>query len=487
MIRFTQSALGGALLAALALSASPAHAYKFFTGATDDSNVVRERQWEDPVGVSYRIHTDSPEGISESEWIDAVEASFDAWNDVEGATIEFVSDGTFDGEHELGDGINQVVTQTEGSFVGGSSVLGIAQSLIFSSGPDQGFIAETDILINGVDFTWSVDGEAVGEEETYDLLGTLTHEVGHMAGLDHSTINAATMYFVDNPVGAGGNPGNVRRSLTTDDKTGLLALYPAEPQGGAITGTITTPGENPGHVVGAVNMAGGDTVTVFTRTRVANDNQEYLIEQLEPGYYIVFTKPLGTDTLSAGLSAFRDSANFDTNFLPRFYSDEQAEGVTDPDDATVLPVAEGQTVEASISPPVGTVDERLILAWNDADGFAMVGAYVDDTPADLRLAYQHDGVVDYTPVVLGGDATMTPLDFLGMAFPDDRLIYGSTIEFDVARANTVRTLAILFGEDDVTIKPGIVEVAFELNFDPPDPPDPPDDPEDEPDLWMIHD
>jgi MYXO-CTERM domain-containing protein len=55
---------------------------------------------------------------------------------------------------------------------------------------------------------------------------TVTHEVGHFLGLDHTPIEAATM-FATAPRGE-----TAKRDLHQDDIDGLCAIYPQGQQGG---------------------------------------------------------------------------------------------------------------------------------------------------------------------------------------------------------------------------------------------------------------
>jgi hypothetical protein len=77
-------------------------------------------------------------------------------------------------------------------------------------------------------FDWG-DGQSVGANQ-YDLRSTVLHEMGHAAGLGHScprahdpTCTPADIAAVMFPALA---PGQAKRTLTDDDKAGLLALYP---------------------------------------------------------------------------------------------------------------------------------------------------------------------------------------------------------------------------------------------------------------------
>lgn len=88
-----------------------------------------------------------------------------------------------------------------------------------------GEIVDADIELNGEDYAFG----SAGERDRYDLQQTLTHELGHVLGLDHSDQLAATMYALSY-VGETG-----KRDLTDDDVAGVCASHPMEdaPSGGA--------------------------------------------------------------------------------------------------------------------------------------------------------------------------------------------------------------------------------------------------------------
>ena len=64
---------------------------------------------------------------------------------------------------------------------------------------------------------WSTAETTPGNR--YDLRSTILHEMGHAAGLGHTSDGSAVMY-------ASLKAGTQKRSLTADDRDGLLAAYP---------------------------------------------------------------------------------------------------------------------------------------------------------------------------------------------------------------------------------------------------------------------
>ena len=95
---------------------------------------------------------------------------------------------------------------------------------------DSNVLDEFDLELN-YKFDWAA-GSTIGNAQ-YDLWSTTLHEMGHAAGLGHSCEattkdcspegQAAVMYYA---LGA----GIMKRTLTADDKAGLIALYPGDVQ-----------------------------------------------------------------------------------------------------------------------------------------------------------------------------------------------------------------------------------------------------------------
>ncbi|HEY4059244.1 MAG TPA: MYXO-CTERM sorting domain-containing protein, partial [Kofleriaceae bacterium] len=128
----------------------------------------------------------------------------------------------------------------------------------------DGAIVDADIELNGAYFAISDDGNTLGDRSNSlsDLRNTLTHEMGHLLGLEHTclasgdppridgngndvplcgltsdpAITEATMYpFQD--------PGETKkRSLEADDIAGICTVYPTADD----PGTCSKPGEGGG-------------------------------------------------------------------------------------------------------------------------------------------------------------------------------------------------------------------------------------------------
>jgi hypothetical protein len=89
-----------------------------------------------------------------------------------------------------------------------------------------GVLLDADIEVNDTAFEFTTcDPEAPACVVEFDLLNTMTHEVGHVVGLDHPFPQepgaAEATMFASAP-----RADTAKRTLATDDEAGLCTLYP---------------------------------------------------------------------------------------------------------------------------------------------------------------------------------------------------------------------------------------------------------------------
>lgn len=152
-------------------------------------------------------------GLDDAEALAAVQAAFATWEAVDCAGVSFTYAGrTSDPEFSVADGRNLVLFYPSG-WPGDASL--VSAPGITAEGPE---IIDVDLALNGEHYAWATEG--ADGRLTMDLQAAVTHEIGHLLGLWHSSVASATL----NPVNSG-NP--IAKDLDPDDIDGLCALYPA--------------------------------------------------------------------------------------------------------------------------------------------------------------------------------------------------------------------------------------------------------------------
>ena len=190
-----------------------------------------------------------------------------------------------------GDGVSLVtIAQTPENLLlfGNDAEVISARTRIFFN--RKGFVTEADIVLNPYE-QFSTDGTFGG----FDFEATLTHEIGHLLGLDHSSVVGATMNEHQGRNGVYNLPSYSSRTLSADDIAGVRALYGASLPEEDCCGTIT----------GKLSQANGKTAKDFqvwaedaSSGRVAagvlsNDDGVYRIEGLQSGQYKIYAQDFG--------------------------------------------------------------------------------------------------------------------------------------------------------------------------------------------------
>lgn len=174
------------------------------------------------------LNAEGSEDLDFSELEGAVVDSMTPWNDLTCSGVELIYEGTIEaqsvGYSDEGDNHNVIVFRDEmGEWIYPADVLGLT-TLTFCSavGGACGFpgqLLDADIEFNGGEAPFSAELGAVAEH--HDFANTLTHELGHFIGLDHSLAPESTM-FASAPI-----EEIEKRSLAQDDIDGFCAIYGA--------------------------------------------------------------------------------------------------------------------------------------------------------------------------------------------------------------------------------------------------------------------
>ncbi len=233
------------LTLALLFGVAPARAW-VRTTTIDDGN---------PIGwtrscVFMTPSTERAGTLSPVEVLTAVHGAVDAWNNVSCSYMRIVvgspEPGLEAGFDENAQPENVIVFQNETwPYDPSAAALTTITYLSSSSAATDGRIVDADVEINGVNFTFATDGS----QTLHDLQNVLTHELGHVLGLDHTCddgmITPAPLDHTGTPIPACfpldqlpavvtsatmynfAQPGELhKRELEPDDMNGLCAIYP---------------------------------------------------------------------------------------------------------------------------------------------------------------------------------------------------------------------------------------------------------------------
>ena len=192
---------------------------------------------------------------------------------------------------EAGDGISLLTIAVTPENEAFNSEATTGRTRVFFD-PETGHIAEADISINprpraedGTELQFSTDGTP----GTYDLEATFTHEIGHLLGLDHSSILSSTMQSRQAFNGTFGMPALTERTLSEEDRQKIRGLYGSNLKLGRIEGRLVD-----NRTAGALTPLNGVNVwaeSVVNGRLIASDvtaeDGTYHLEGLTPGQYRV--------------------------------------------------------------------------------------------------------------------------------------------------------------------------------------------------------
>lgn len=293
---------------------TPALAYLKF-GVRIGGRLVDVRWNQMP--IRYFVNESNAPTVTGTQFREAVQRAFGAWQAISTATIRTEFQGTTVASPNAVDG------RTTLGFLDRSDLDRVLAATSFILNSSTGEIVEADIFFN-TRFVWST--AAAGESGKVDVESIAVHEIGHLIGLGHSAIGETELLPGGGRrvLGSGAvmfpiafTAGNVgERSLLPDDIAAAVDLYgTAEADGdlGSITGRITKNGRGlfGAHVV-AFNPESAAMVSGFS----LNDDGEFVIAGLEPGPYVLRVEPLDDANPDSFLSAVID-VDFGITYAPR--------------------------------------------------------------------------------------------------------------------------------------------------------------------------
>jgi len=248
--------------------------------------------------VIYQINSAGSDNIGDTSEMSAVEAAFRHWEGIPRSKVAFARGADTALTEASSDGVN-VVYWAEGSktTVLGSKnfpvtgFVGLTVIVNDTTGPTTGLLRNADIILNGNEFTWTTDPAA--NPTSYDVEEIVTHEAGHVVGLDHSGVVGSTMY-------ARASAGQVRWiTLSADDVAGAAAIYPDQDAATAFGSQSGLVGNGLGGTYFGAIVTTVDPDGAVLSQSVAQPGGTYSTQGIAPGANACYVEAFDSTTLGA--------------------------------------------------------------------------------------------------------------------------------------------------------------------------------------------
>ncbi|MBI1861980.1 MAG: matrixin family metalloprotease [Deltaproteobacteria bacterium] len=131
--------------------------------------------------IPYFISIDSFR--SHPDLLDGIRPSFEAWRNIDSLGVDFLPMGCTRSRTNENDGVNSIILVTDHWDFAPEAIAVTRNFFVGCESSYAGQILDSDILLNGVDHTFSLGPST----SAHDVQNILTHEIGHFLGLGHET------------------------------------------------------------------------------------------------------------------------------------------------------------------------------------------------------------------------------------------------------------------------------------------------------------
>ncbi len=363
----------------------------------------------------------------------AVQAALTTWENVASAAVQFDYRGPTTAQTVGYDGINLITFSDDTTPLGSSTIA--ATFSFYTTNNNTLLFSETDISFNPA-LAFSTSEEA----GKFDIQSILTHELGHVLGLDHAAMISSVMTPYSQTAQVD------QRTLSYDDIAGISEIYPktsGTPSVGQIEGFVLQGalGAFGAHVV-AVDQNG----TAWVST-LAGPTGLYLIRFVPPGTYRVYAEPLDLPVTEQNIGGGYYT-NLTTNFETTYYGDVATFGA-----ATPIQVVPGQatsinTIHVLPQGPTGLNLTRPAFAARMGRGanelFTLGGAdliagtfFTSSSPGVLLGPPTYGGSISSVaassasmPVTIASSAALGPTYMTATSGTDTSVLSGAVVIVD---------------------------------------------------------
>ena len=224
--------------------------------------------WWDAQEIPFVLDANTPEGWDDQETLELIEEAFARWSTLDCYPMTFPILGYDEGALEADDGTNWIRWVHE-DWPYSSSLIALTSIHALTA---TGQILDADIEVNLADKAFITGFECNPNQNGYDLLGTLVHEIGHVLGAGHSREAQATMYGVTTWGDC------TKATLHQDDVDGFCANYTDR------VATGSEPPPSPDSVEADVSVGHEDTDTITKPPKgcemAAQDGRKHLLSLL---------------------------------------------------------------------------------------------------------------------------------------------------------------------------------------------------------------